>query len=282
MSAAAVQRVVVRMLYDPALVEAVYADAATALADVDVSAAERAWLTAADPRRWRADPMRRSRGLTAVLEEFPTAGALAARARGVAALDGFFSSAAFHRCVQRGGSLAPTFGAWLARWGGAVEAMAVIEGGIARVRRAPTVEASEAVEPQAARWMTAPSAWGAMVPGGAVAGWQAMTARLAAHPDGPLGAVVDFDFEVPTLALRADAPEGVIAERTPGGVGLAEAPASLARLLAALEQPRGWGEVVTLLRALGAEPGEEAELVGELADDGLLRAEAAPADEGDC
>lgn len=278
MSAWALQRVVVRMLYDPALVEAVYADAAAALADVELTAAERGWLTAADRRRWRADPMRRSRGLTAVLEEFPTAGALAARRRGVAALDGFFSSAAFHRCVQAGGSLAPTFGAWLVEWGGAVEALALIEGGIARVRRAPSVAVADAVEPHAARWMTAPGAWGAMVPGGAVAGWQAMTARLAEHPDGPLGAVVDFDFAVPALALRADAPEGVVAEQTDEGVGVAEAPASLARLLAALVTPRGWGEVVALLGALGAEPGEEAELVCALADDGLLRAER----EGGC
>ena len=43
MSSAAVQRVVVRMLHDPALVEAVYADAEAALAGLDLSDQERAW-----------------------------------------------------------------------------------------------------------------------------------------------------------------------------------------------------------------------------------------------
>ncbi|MCA9557117.1 MAG: hypothetical protein KC583_01025, partial [Myxococcales bacterium] len=124
MSAAALQRVVVRMLYDPALVEAVYADADAALADEPLSEAERAWLVAPDRRRWRADPHRRARTLQALLEEYPAAGARVARAEGLAALDAFFSSPAFHGCVQRRGSLADTFGDFLAARGGVVAGLA--------------------------------------------------------------------------------------------------------------------------------------------------------------
>ncbi len=56
MSHAQLQRVVVRMLHDPELVDRVYADPDAALADVDLTADERSWLVAPDRRSWATDP----------------------------------------------------------------------------------------------------------------------------------------------------------------------------------------------------------------------------------
>lgn len=273
MSAGALQRVAVRMLYDPALVEAVYADAARALADVELSAAERGWLTAPDRRRWLADPMRRSRGLQAVLEEFPVAGAVAARAHGLAALDGFFSAAAFHRSVQAGGSLALAFGDWLARFGGAVAAFAALEGGVARVRRAPARPVETPAPDRDARWVASPWAWGGRAPGGTLAAWQAHRARLATHPGGLLAALVEPGFALERRRLVKAAPEGLLVERTgpeADAIGVTEASLGLAGLLGALFEPRPWATVAATLRRLGAARGEEETLAAELLGDGLL------------
>ena len=57
------QRVVVRMLYDPALVAQIFADAATALRDEDLTDQERRWLVEADRRAYAVDPLRRTRTL---------------------------------------------------------------------------------------------------------------------------------------------------------------------------------------------------------------------------
>lgn len=271
MSARALQRVVVRMLYDPALVEAVYRDPASALADVPLTEAERGWLRAPDRRRWAVDPLRRTRGLQALLEEYPAAGAVAARRFGLPGLDGFFSSGDFHRCVQGRGSLADAFGRWLAeRSQGPVAALATIERGIARVRRAPppVEEASDGP-----RWSTAPWAFGAAVPGGSFAGWQRLRGHLDGYAGGALAALLDGDFDLPATPLDAAAPEGVIVERTgpaPADVVVGQGPPALGALLTRLERPHDWPETAAALQALGAGADEAAEVARSLLDDGLV------------
>ena len=73
MNAQALQRVVVRMLYDPALVDAVYGGAPVEGLD----APGRAHLIRVDRRAWATDPYRRSRSLKALIEEMPVSAALA-------------------------------------------------------------------------------------------------------------------------------------------------------------------------------------------------------------
>jgi hypothetical protein len=114
LSSIALQRIVVRMLYDPALVAAVQVDAARALADCELSEEEREWFRAADRRAFALDPYRRSRSLHALLEEYPVASALLVRARGGAALlDAFFGSRIFHTGMRDGRSLAALYGDYL-------------------------------------------------------------------------------------------------------------------------------------------------------------------------
>lgn len=122
-AASRMQRVVVRMLFDPEFVESVHADPEGALAEDDVPPALVRQLIANDRRLWNADRLRRRRALKVLLEEFPTASALVLERWGrMARLEAFFSSAAFHRAVRERGYMALAFHAWLAAAIGAEEA----------------------------------------------------------------------------------------------------------------------------------------------------------------
>ena len=124
MNPQALQRVVVRMLYDPKLVEAVYSNAPVPGLDDE----GRNHLMCIDRRAWATDPYRRSRTLQALIEELPVSAALA----GIHRLDAFFSSTAFHHAVQQRQALVLAFADWLEPKVGAV---AGLERAIARARQ---------------------------------------------------------------------------------------------------------------------------------------------------
>jgi hypothetical protein len=141
-SATMLQRVVVRMLFDPTFCDRVYADPLAVLHDIELTAEECQWLVTPDRRAYGVDVHRRSRALTGLLEEYPVAGALALRwAQGLQHLYDFFAAAVFHQCIQQRGSLADAFGIYLSADTFAARAeiahLAAVERGIARVRRAP-------------------------------------------------------------------------------------------------------------------------------------------------
>ena len=143
MSSQALQRVLVRMLYDPAFADRIYAEPKQALAGLSLSSAEKGWLLRPDRRAFSTDPYRRGRGLQGVLEEYPSTCALAVAAGiGWDELDAFFTSELFHDGIQRGRSLALTFGGHLFELAGThadrepwLEPLARLERGLARVRR---------------------------------------------------------------------------------------------------------------------------------------------------
>ncbi|HMY75348.1 MAG TPA: hypothetical protein PLQ88_26245, partial [Blastocatellia bacterium] len=70
MSHHTLQKLVVRMLFDEAFVEEVYAEPSRALAGLELTDAERGQLLAVDRRAWRHDPLRRKRTLQTLAEEF--------------------------------------------------------------------------------------------------------------------------------------------------------------------------------------------------------------------
>jgi hypothetical protein len=116
MSHRTLERVYVRMLFDPAFVDAVYADARRALEGLDLEPHERAQLVAVDRRAWGHDPLRRYRTLRTLAEEFKASTTLVlAATRSLGSLDAFFSSVEFHGAVQERGSLALAFAAFLER-----------------------------------------------------------------------------------------------------------------------------------------------------------------------
>src|SRR4029079_12482475 len=92
MSHRTLERVYVRMLFDPRFVAAVYEDADRALAGLDLEPAERLQLVAVDRRAWGHDPLRRYRTLRTLSEEFKaTTTIVLAATRSLASLDAFFS-----------------------------------------------------------------------------------------------------------------------------------------------------------------------------------------------
>ena len=114
MSHHTLQKVLVRMLFDEGLVAAVRTDADRALAGFDLTAGERAQLLAVDGRAWRYDPLRRRRTLRTLVEEYKVSTTIVlAETRRLAALEGFFASAFFHRAVQERGSLGSAFADFL-------------------------------------------------------------------------------------------------------------------------------------------------------------------------
>jgi hypothetical protein len=262
MSPVELQRVAVRMLFDAAFADAVYRDPEGALPNVP--AEQRAWLVRPDRRAWGADPLRRWRALTGLLEEYPAAGALARRARGVDALDAFFSSATFHDCVQGRGSLALAFGDFLAAMPDArTTAVARVERAVARSRRpAPPTRGDYAL---------APGVEVLVVPVGTLALYQLVGAHLAAHPEGVVAAVAAgaLPAHLPDLGLESEA---LIVERGAEGIGVSEAGEALVALLAAARGGAAREALLAVARAHGCEPGEDADVVDGLVAEGLLRA----------
>jgi hypothetical protein len=257
-SAVALQRVAVRMLFDAAFADAVYRDPDAALAGLPLTAAERGWLRHPDRRAWGADPLRRWRALTGLLEEYPVTGALARRVHGdFAGLDAFFSSSVFHGCIQARGSLALAFGDFVAAHADPrVRAAARIERAIARVRRR-----------RPGRGELVAAAEGVTVPAGSLAMYQQLAPRLPS-----VEAVADPRALPAALPAIGPGEEHLVAEPTPdGGVGLGEASAPLVALLEAARDGARRSDLLALARRLGCDDGEDAEVVDGLVEEGLLR-----------
>lgn len=271
MTHTAVQRVIVRMLYDPQFAERVADDVDTALAGVDVSPSERAWLTASDPRAWRVDPMRRARTLRALLDEYPVSAALVLHryAHGAALLDGFFSSVTFHHAIQRRASLPLTFGEWLPEAGvEAATATAALERAVAGSRRPPHAG------PPAGHVALGPGVALTVAPVGTLALFTHCTARLqAADPADVVAGLLTGRVQLdPLPALDLAAQEPLLIEPSSGGPMVAPVSPELYGLLAAARAPAPVDDVLAAARAHGAGPGEDRELVESFVEEGLLAA----------
>lgn len=276
MSHLALQRVVVRMLYDPRLVEQIYRDPESALSDERLSPEQRRWLVAGDRRAWGADPLRRGRSLHGLLREYPAAGALAIRAAGsVGVLERFFSSRTFHRCIQLGGSLAMAFGAWLpglVRDGRArdrrVAELARLEEALVRVRRRASLAAEDseiALSEHVAL---------ARLAAGTTAVYGHVIASLVATGMDPASAALEPRVRlaaVPTLGVGMEVglAEGRADDRA-APISVELLPEGLASILAAAERGASRADLERVARAAGADPGEEAEVVDGLLVEGLL------------
>jgi hypothetical protein len=116
MSHRTLERLFVRLLFDPALVDAMHADPGSVFGALDLDSREREQILAVDRRAWRYDPLRRRRTLRTLVDEFKTSTTLVlAHTRSLASLDAFFSGAEFHACVQERRSIALAFAEFLER-----------------------------------------------------------------------------------------------------------------------------------------------------------------------
>lgn len=113
MTPAQLQRMCVRMHFDPALTDAVYRDGRDPILNVALSARARALLTAPRRARWSCDPYRRARRVRGMMGRFLTATAWFVHVESAQALEHFFASVDFHAAVHRRASINLAFGTWL-------------------------------------------------------------------------------------------------------------------------------------------------------------------------
>jgi len=266
MSARTLQRVVVRMLHDAAFRAAVYADPATALADLALTPDDHRLLLAADARAWGADTQRSERVLSALVTELPVAVlVLLEEGLSLARLRRFFEGAQFHATIMARGSLAPAFGDYLATLTKRPRTQAFIrlEHAIALLRRACplTVPKDHLVRSSHVRPVA--------LAGGTLAAWshakQALgsdpTARLLAKSRPRVAAVDPRTTEWVLLQRNAATPD------EPEAAFVGEA---LGRLLEAAEQPTTRDVLIAVAEREGAETNEASEILDELIAEGLL------------
>ncbi len=267
MSARALQRVVVRMLHDASFVAAVYEDADSALQSAGLTSAECASLVRPDQRVWLVDSERPSRVFEAIRAEYPISCALAEVASGGrSGVLRFFSSRPFHEAVQQRGTVALAFGSWLeaeARDGRLgrkpTAAIALLEGGYARVRRGPAAEIQSGVRPR--RLRAAPWLELLRLPEGTLALFEGVRETLAAgHPLG-------------RCRLPGEAVEYVAVEASPaGGLKVGPLPEGLAAMLEGAAQGIDSEALVTHVVSLGSTADEAERVVESAYQDGLLSA----------
>lgn len=278
------QRVVVRMLFDAGFRDRVYADPAAALYDVPLTAAERQWVVTPPPQAYGADPYRQSRALSGLLEEYPVAGALAVRCpQGVARLQRFFASEAFHDCVQQRGSMAEAFGSYLqsAAFAAAptVARMALVEVGGVRVRRAPFVVppsgGSQPVTPCAEDTRLCVAPWVALlaVPPTTLSHYSQLLQRLRQHGSVRLDAILDTTYRLPAGPRVQGAASTwilVVRDAASDGFSLEEASPELGALLAAAHPASLFGALCALAVRLGADVREAVDIIEGLVANQLL------------
>lgn len=274
MSHTALQRVVVRMLHDPSFVAAVFAHPERALADVDLTTTERDWLRSADPRRFTADPLRPRRVLKGLLDEYKASSALAVAAtRRLATLDAYFASPIFHACIQSRGSMAIAFGDFLGALDGdpRIAAVARLEQALVRARRGrrPTRPAGRfAAE---ARWVRSSHVVPVAVHEGTLEIVQAVERVLFEISLAPIAALADDGPNLASVPQLGTTPAHYLAELdAQGNAGLSEASEGLFALLEHAAQPVAGTQLIEAARALGADPGEELDILQPLVDDGSL------------
>lgn len=257
MSTAALQRVYVRMLFDPELVARVYADIDAALTDEELSAKEKSWLVACDRRLFSADPLRRRRTLKGLLDEFKASAALAVSAtKRLVVLDAFFSSTPFHRTIQHRGSLALAFAEYLISLEALdprIPAVAAIERAIARARRGRiSKKQPEPFDPDAAYGLASHAAL-ATVPPNALSLMQAVEQVLFEISLAPVAALASDGPNLSHLPPLEPGSATLLATRgEDGNVSLEELPEGLAPLLQAAERVRVGADLDALASSAGA------------------------------
>ncbi len=319
MSRLTLQRIMVRMLFDPAYATRVVEQPRDALAGEDLTEEERSWLGRPDPRAWRTDPERPLRTLTVLLQEFPAAAALVVAAAGAEPLRAFFASPGFHKVITRRGSAAMAFGDYLVELASGesigdprIAPLALLEAAIARLRRSYRGDewAAGNAEPHEDRSEERRKDW---ITGGTSAGTDAghrglyvRSDDLALH-EAPAGTADLHDAlrallnaEGPELARLVLAPPADLpdARIDPGGreflllerafadglpwrcpIGISEVTPEFWSLLSFAATPRPMESLVAEAERLGAAADEAPEIVGGLVEDGLL-IETRSADEG--
>lgn len=261
MSAVALQRVVVRMLFDPPFSERIFAGEC-----VDgVTDEEHEWLRSADSRAFRIDPYRRSRALAALMEEFPVASALAVRGPGVPALDAFFSSELFHAGMQSGSSLSVLYPDYLNALELPTYGSLLLESAMARLRRAGP-------RAPAAGYALAAGVVALELPGGTLALYEDVLEQLLRDGRPPLEIIMDTERELRLPETDSDSGSDLLLlqKAEDDSARIERLPAALFEILSACESGIGRDDLLSRFAAHDADEAEADEVLEELLSSGVL------------
>ncbi|MFT5433392.1 MAG: hypothetical protein ACI9OJ_004098 [Myxococcota bacterium] len=248
--------VIVRLIHDPVLVDALYADSNAALADTDLDAQEIGWLLAADRRAWQTDEGRRSRAISGLADEYPVSLTVLKQAKGDP--ESFFSSPLFHASIMAGDSLSLTFGHWL------MSSDNSVAGAKARLaRRLSLIAAIERAGAMLRRAQPPP-------PGDALC--LAHTVGLLESVGGALALFEALRLNRRPLPTLTGVPETLLLENGPSGLTYEVLPEGLRALLMAAQIPQLPASLIALAESMGSSPIDARDLVGKLTADGVLRA----------
>ena len=266
MSAAILQRVIVRMLHDPELRAAVYTDPDRALADLPLTPGERRSLLAPDARAWGIDEHRADRVLAALLEEHPVS-ALVLLEEGIALarFHRFFQSRFFHDAIMARRSLAPAFTDYLGTLAGSARAHAMIalEAAIATLRR----RSLAAPAPSPGRLVAASHLQPVSLAAGTLAAWE----RARKHLGGTSAAAILVRPKRPKVAaVDPRTTEWVLLERQGDDTVAGYIGDALGQLLQLAERPVSRDLLIDLALKEGASQAEAAEIIDDLVSEGLL------------
>lgn len=250
-SVSAIRQAMARMLYDPAFVTQVRAGPVPGLTEP-----ERALLLQVDPRAWGTDRFRRSRGVHALLDEYPVTGAIL----GVAEVSAFFSSSAFAGVLSGRGSLALAFGEAASR--GPAGAVARLELAIATARRQATTPV-----PPGPRLRTRPGVVPVRSTQPVLEAFSAGRARLGSDPT---TALIQGHVRLPAPSPAGPAVFVLVECSAQGEVGVGGGSEALHSLLTAVSVPTTRPDALAIARRLGCDAGEDAALIDELVADQLL------------
>jgi hypothetical protein len=255
MNPRAIQRAIVRMMYDPAFVAAVHGPRAVPGLGED----ERALLRRVDRRAFATDRFRRARAVHAIVDEYP----VGAAAIGLAAVEGFLGSREFQAVLTGRDAMALAFGTWLADQASGVGR---IEAAMAGLRRA------EPPSPAPGALRCAPNLAPLTVPAGSLAWYEATLAWLGPEPLRTLAGQPPrpgLPRRSPVRKRHAD--EHLLIELRPdGGMSLGTASEPLVRLLRHAATPRSRAALTAEAVTRGATPNEAPGLLDGLVADGLL------------
>jgi hypothetical protein len=256
-----VQQALVCMLFDPKYAAAVRSGAPLPEPRPELGERERELLRGVDHRALATDDMRRARALQVILDEYPVSAALL----GLDAVDRFFGSPAFRRCVFERGSMALAFGEDYVD--NRAKGPGIIETAMARTRR-PRPLPPGPLPPTIGR---APGVEVGVVPAGSLAWYQRARRRLGPEP---LRALAKLRKPWSQKPPRRGREHLLIEVKGDGSIDLGTASDALVELLLAAGPARPRTELEVIAVELGAEPGEAGELLDDLLAEGLLRAYA--------
>ena len=266
------QRVIVRMLFDPAFARSVIERPEESLKGLGLDARHVSFLTGPDPRVWRLDPHRRARSLEALLDEYPASAALLVGSTSqTSALDAFFSSSHFHQCIQQRQRLALAFGSYLIDLAihlkrADLEGVTTLEKAVAAFRRP-----SQLPDNPDAKLHLSPNVALVSVPTGTLEAYVNITQTLAEKQLSGAAAVILSSFRLRPFQTTEQRVWVLLEKMNEGsGPGLSVLADGLASLLVLANQGTSFESFSEVARNHGADPGEEREILDSLIDDGLI------------